>query len=508
MKKNEVYEVTIDDISTDGEGIGHIAVNDSRITIFVKDTVMGDRIKARIIKVKKTYVYGRLEQLLIPSPYRVEARCRNARSCGGCTLMHMTYDKQLEYKWNTVKNCLIRIGGFNDIEEKMESICGMEYPYEYRNKMQFPVGVDKDGKVVIGFYAGHTHSIIDLNRCEIGHPVNNYILKELRPWLQKWQDIKTDLIYREVTHTGLLRHILIRVGYATGEVMVCFVVNGTDLPEGTKEELVGILKKAVNKYNHENQKLNTCRLASVIMNTNQDKTNKILGETCGTLYGSSYITDYIGDVEFRISALSFYQVNPVQTKVLYDKAVDYAGLTGQEIVWDMYCGIGTISLNLARKAGKVYGVEIVPQAIEDAKKNAEINGIANVEFYCGKAEEVVPEFYQNYYTQEKNAINDGFCMGLTENGDIVEKNNQLSCTHPDVIVVDPPRKGCDPGLLSTILAMAPERIVYVSCNPSTLARDLKILTESEYSIQKVGVVDQFCHSVHVECVAKLHRVNS
>lgn len=503
MKKNEVYEVTIEDISTDGEGIGHIAVDGSRITVFVKDTVVGDRIRARIIKIKKTYVYGRLEQLLTPSPYRVEARCRNARSCGGCTLMHMSYDKQLEYKWNTVKNCLTRIGGLNGIEERMEPISGMEYPYEYRNKMQFPVGVDKNGKVVIGFYAGHTHSIIDLNRCAIGHPVNNHILQELRPWLQKWQDRKPDFIYREETHTGLLRHVLIRVGYTTGEIMVCLVMNGTKLPEGAEEELIGILEKAVEDYNQDmiaapiqdrndrsdrscsakqEQVDNTgiCKLASVVININQDKTNKILGDTCDTLYGSSYISDYIGDVEFRISAMSFYQVNPVQTKVLYDKAVEYAGLTGREIVWDLYCGIGTISLNLAKKAGKVYGVEIVPQAIEDAKKNAEINGITNVEFYCGKAEDVVPEYYKNRSGQEE--------------------------AHPDVIVVDPPRKGCDPELLTTMIEMAPKRIVYVSCNPSTLARDLKLLTESEYEVQKAGVVDQFCHSTHVETVVLMSRV--
>lgn len=517
MNKNEIYEVTIEDISTDGEGIGHIMVNDSRITIFVKDTVVGDRIQARIVKVKKTYVYGRLERLLTPSPYRVEPKCKNARNCGGCTLMQMSYDKQLEYKWNTVRNCLIRIGGLSGVEEKMEPVYGMTEPYYFRNKMQFPVGVDKNGKVTIGFYAGHTHSIIDLNRCEIGHPVNNYILSGLRPWLQQWQDINSKFIYQEETHTGLLRHILIRVGYSTGEVMVCLVVNGTRLPEGSREELIQILEYAVQEYNEELgnperavpggsqesagrgqavpdcdqnyvQQRRTwnhhqvCRIASVVLNINRDKTNRILGDTSKTLYGSPYITDYIGDIQFRISAQSFYQVNPVQTKVLYDKAVEYADLTGREVVWDMYCGIGTISLKLAQRAGQVYGVEIVPQAIEDARQNAELNGITNAEFYCGKAEEVVPEFYGK------------------------RKSETASGAHPDVVVVDPPRKGCDPELLSTILAMSPERIVYVSCNPSTLARDLKILTEAQYEVQKVSVVDQFGHSTHVETVVLMSRV--
>ena len=506
MNKNELYELTIEDIGTDGEGIGHIPDDrqensgrilasdaeetgkDNRgIAVFVKDTVVGDVARIKIVKVKKNYAYGRLEEIITPSQYRVEARCSKARSCGGCTLMHMSYEKQLDYKWNKVRNCLERIGGVENAANLMEPICGMEEPYHYRNKMQFPVGLNKEGRVQIGFYAGRTHSIIDLEQCEIGHPVNNYILQELRPWLQAWQNQTGSFIYDEEHHKGLVRHILTRVGFTTGEVMVCLVVNGTELPDkgatdgSCSAELIECLHRAVEHYNMEHYNMEQTQslvLQSVSMNINREKTNRILGNTCRTLWGNPYITDYIGEVQFRISPMSFYQVNPVQTKVLYDKAVAYADLTGNEIVWDMYCGIGTISLCLAQKAKKVYGVEIVPQAIEDAKQNAKLNGLENTEFFCGKAEEVVPEFYQS--------------------GDNPGK-------HPDVVVVDPPRKGCEEILLQTIVKMAPERLVYVSCDPATLARDVKRLGEMGYEIRKVGVVDQFCQGGHVESVVLITR---
>ena len=526
MKKNEIYIIEIEDIGNDGEGIGHVvgsgedadmdngsaqSISDDSerqenrgIAVFVKDTVVGDVVRIRIVKVKKHYAYGRLEEILVPSPYRVDARCEKARSCGGCTLMHMSYEKQLDYKWNKVRNCLERIGGVEHVADLMEPICGMEEPYHYRNKMQFPVGLDKEGRVQIGFYAGRTHSIIDLEQCEIGHPVNDYILKELRPWLQNWQDKTGNFIYDEEQHKGLVRHILTRVGFATGELMVCLVINGDFLPtyeqKSEKEqkasgqvysgaELIESLFRALEAYNQmqensacvrdgndDRQEGKMCRiptLTSLSININKEKTNRILGDTCKTLWGNPYITDSIGDIQFRISPMSFYQVNPVQTKILYDKAVEFAGLTGEEVVWDMYCGIGTISLCLAQKAKKVYGVEIIPQAVEDAKKNAERNGLTNTEFFCGKAEEVVPEFY-------RTGDNPG--------------------QHPDVVVVDPPRKGCEEVLLDTIVAMAPKRLVYVSCDPATLARDVKILGEKGFRLEKVGVIDQFGHSVHVESV--------
>jgi len=482
LKKNDIYEITIEDIGNDGEGIGHIC----GMAVFVKDTVVGDVAKVKLVKVKKNCAYGRLEEIIKTSPFRVDPVCANARRCGGCALMHMSYDKQLDYKWNKVKSCLERIGGIKDVASIMEPICGMKEPYNYRNKMQFPVGLDKEGNVQIGFYAGRTHSIIDLSECHIGHPVNDFLVKHLRGWLKKWQDKTGCFIYDEEKHQGLVRHILTRVGFTTGELMVCVIINGSGIGKyvgdiKAEEELRECIDEAVKQYNM-NQAYATkdyfleIKFTSLSININREKTNRILGDKCVTLYGQDYISDYIGDIKFNISPMSFYQVNPVQTKVLYDKAVDYAELNGDEVVWDMYCGIGTISLCLAKKARKVYGVEIVPQAIEDAKENAKLNDIDNTEFFCGKAEEVVPEFYQGE--------------------DNVGK-------HPDVIVVDPPRKGCDSVLLDTIDAMAPERLVYVSCDPATLARDVKILVEKGFKLEKVGVVDQFGHSTHVETVVLL-----
>ncbi len=503
MKKNDIYEITIEDIGNDGEGIGHIYEEgaDKGIAVFVKDAVIGDVASVKLIKVKKNYAYGRLMEVITPSPYRVEPVCPNARRCGGCSIMHMSYEKQLDYKWNKVKSCLERIGGIADVADIMEPIYGMDKPYNFRNKMQFPVGLDRDGKVQIGFYAGRTHSIIDLEQCHIGHPVNDYIVKELRPWLQKWQDKTNMFIYDEEAHKGLVRHILTRVGFVTGQVMVCLIINGKKLPADSGNELIEVLQRAVERYNEGEDKVS---LESVAININREKTNRILGDTCVTLHGKSYINDFIGDVQFCISPMSFYQVNPAQTRVLYDKAVEYAGLTGNEVVWDMYCGIGTISLSLAKKAGKVYGVEIVPQAIEDAKVNARINDLTNTEFFCGKAEEVVPAFYRG----ELKGVGDVSGDGASNYGDSSNNSDPTAAgKHPDVIVVDPPRKGCDSVLLDTIHAMAPKRLVYVSCDPATLARDVKILVEKGFNLKKVAVVDQFGHSGHVETVVLLFPAN-
>lgn len=517
MKKNDIYEITIDDIGSDGEGIGHICEpgSDKGIAVFVKDAVIGDVASVKLIKVKKNYAYGRLMEIITPSPYRVEPVCVNARRCGGCSIMQMSYEKQLEYKWNKVKNCLERIGGIADVANIMEPIYGMEKPYNFRNKMQFPVGLDRDGKVQIGFYAGRTHSIIDLNQCHIGHPVNDYIVAELRDWLQKWQDKTGVFIYDEEAHKGLVRHILTRVGFVTGELMVCLIINGSGIGKfvgdmSCEEELKAAIEKAVEKYNQKlelkcaeaKESFLKIKLTSLSININRDKTNRILGDKCKTLWGEDYISDYIGDIKFNISPMSFYQVNPAQTKVLYDKAVEYADLSGNEVVWDMYCGIGTISLSLAKKAGKVYGVEIVPQAIDDAKVNARINNLTNTEFFCGKAEEVVPAFYRGELKSDDVADNNG---DLIRGEDEVNSSKADAGKHPDVIVVDPPRKGCDSVLLDTIYAMAPKRLVYVSCDPATLARDVKILDEKGFRLEKVAVVDQFGHSGHVETVVLLSR---
>lgn len=452
MKKNDVIELTIEDMGTDGEGIGHIEEADGRkLAVFVKDAVMGDVIRAVVIKVKKQFLYARLLDVITPSPYRVMPKCPVARPCGGCTLQHVSYEKQLEYKWNKVKNCLLRIGGIEHPETYMEPIIGMEHPWNYRNKAQFPVGREKDGRVVTGFYAGHTHKIIDTPHCAIQAEGNDRIIKSVRDFIQEY-NIST---YNEETNQGLVRHILTRVGFATGEVMVCLILNGTKLPHA--EILVERLCKLDG-------------MTSISINVNQEKTNRILGDVCKTLWGQDYITDYIGDVKYQISPLSFYQVNPVQTKKLYDKALEYADLQGGETVWDLYCGIGTISLFLSQKAKSVYGVEIVPQAIADAKANAALNHIENVQFFVGKAEEVLPEQYR------------------------------LNGIYADVIVVDPPRKGCEEALLLTIANMKPKRMVYVSCDPATLARDVKRMGTLGYHLEKVAVVDQFCQGGHVETV--------
>jgi 23S rRNA (uracil1939-C5)-methyltransferase len=448
LRKNDQVEIEIEDIGSEGEGIGKY----QGYTLFVKDTVIGDKALVQVTKAGKTYGYARLIKLLRPSKVRVEPRCPIAAKCGGCQLMHIDYARQLQFKEDKVRSCLIRIGGFTDIP--METIVGMEEPYYYRNKSQFPIGRSKEGRINIGFYAGRTHSIIDTSHCYIGARVNEETLAFMRSFIEKYH-IEP---YEEQAHKGLLRHILTRVGYSSGEIMVCLVINGNEIAH--QKELVAGLRKIKG-------------MKSICLNVNRNKTNVILGEQIIPLWGEPYITDSIGPVRFQISPLSFFQVNPTQTEKLYEIALDYADLHGEETVWDLYCGIGTISLFLAQKAKKVYGVEIIPQAIEDAKKNAEINHITNAEFFVGAAEEVLPRKY---------------------------KEEQISA---DVIVVDPPRKGCDQSLLDTILAMAPKRIVYVSCDPATLARDLKYLCEKDYHLKRVRPVDQFAHSVHVETVVLL-----
>lgn len=459
IKKNQEYEVNIEDMSSDGSGIGKI----DTFPLFIKDTVIGDKIKVRVIKVKKNYGYGRVMEILEQSPDRVEAKCPVARQCGGCTLQHLSYKKQLEYKYNKVKNCLVRIGGLKDIEEKMEMTLGMEEPFYYRNKAQFPVGKNKDGEIVTGFYAGRTHSIIENDHCCIQAQINDEIL----PIVKEYMKENRVEPYDEESHRGLVRHILTRVGFTTGEIMVCLVLNGRAKNLPKKEQLV--------------EKLSQIKgMTSIVVNRNTDKTNKILGTEIETLWGRDYIEDYIGNVKYQIGPLSFYQVNPVQTKVLYGKAMEYAGLTGNETVWDLYCGIGTISLFLAQKAKQVYGVEIIPEAIEDARRNAAMNHMDNVEFFVGKAEEILPEKYKE----------------------------SRGTMFADVIVVDPPRKGCEESLLETIVKMGPKKVVYVSCDPATLARDLKYLDKNGYEVQKIQPVDMFGMSGHVENVCLLSNRNS
>ena len=377
FKKNQIVELYIDDIGNEGEGIGHI----DGYALFLKDAVIGDKVRAKIIKTKKNYGFARVEEVLEASKDRVNPRCSKARQCGGCTLQHLAYEKQLEYKFNKVKNCLERIGGLENIEEKMEPILGMEEPFYYRNKAQFPVGYDKEGNLITGFYAGRTHHIIDCTHCMIQHPVNEQILLKVLDYMKK----NNITAYDEKIHKGLVRHIVTRVGFKTGEVMVCLVVNGSKKNLRNLEMLVDSLTEIEG-------------MTSICVNINKEKTNRILGSKIEEVYGKPYIYDYIGNVKYQIGPLSFFQVNPTQTKVLYEKAMEYADLKGEETVWDLYCGIGTISLFLAQKAKKVYGVEIVKEAIDDARLNAKMNGFDNAEFFVGKAEEVLPREYEKNWS--------------------------------------------------------------------------------------------------------------
>lgn len=453
-KKNDVFQVRIEDMSDTGEGIGK---TDGFIW-FVKDAVIGDVVEAKVMKTKKSYGFARLIQVLEPSACRVTPRCPSARQCGGCQLQAMSYEEQLRFKENKVRNNLSRIGGLTEIP--MEPIIGMDEPWRYRNKAQFPFGKDKDGRIITGFYAGRTHAIIEQEDCLLGVEENQPILDCIRGFMEEYHIAP----YEEELHKGLIRHVLIRKGFTTGELMVCLVLNGDvkklKAPEVLVERLV---------------KLFPSHMASISCSINREKTNVIMGKEIVNLYGPGYITDYIGNVCYRISPLSFYQVNPVQTQKLYGTALEYAGLTGEETVWDLYCGIGTISLFLAQKAKKVYGVEIIPQAIDDARANAKLNHFENVEFFVGKAEEVLPEQY------EKNQV------------------------YADTIVVDPPRKGCDSVCLDTIVKMAPEKVVYVSCDSATLARDVKYLGERGYEVKRVKTVDMFPWSGHVETVVLLSK---
>ena len=451
-QKNDVLTVKIEDMGHDGEGIGKC----EGYTLFVKDTVIGDLAEVKVIKAKKNYGYARLMRLIEPSPHRVEPICPVARPCGGCQLQMLDYAEQLRFKEKKIAQNLQRIGGMTEIP--MEPIVGMESPFRYRNKAQFPIGQDKNGKLITGFYAGRTHQIMENRNCYLGVEQNEEILNRILAWMEE----NSVSAYQEETGKGLVRHVLIRFGFTTKEIMVCLVVNGKKLP--AEKKLIQSLTELEG-------------MTSITLSVNRERTNVIMGKEIRCLWGQEFITDYIGKVKYQISPLSFYQVNPVQTEKLYSLALEYAGLTGEETVWDLYCGIGTISLFLAQKAKKVYGVEIVPEAIADAKNNAKINGIENAEFFVGKSEEVLPEYYEKY-----------------------AKEHPGEHAHADVIVVDPPRKGCEENLLRTMADMQPDRIVYVSCDSATLARDLKILQELGYEVKKVRGVDQFPMTCHVETV--------
>ena len=451
LSKNKEYIVDIVDIGQGGVGIGKY----EGFTVFVDGGLIQDKIKVKITKSKKNYAVGDMIEIIEKSPFRVARKCSESlRQCGGCQIQELDYQKQLDIKTNEVKQVISRIGKLDDVV--IHDTLGMEHPFRYRNKAQFPIQ-KKDNMPVIGFYKKKSHDLISTDECIIQHEVNDKIIKIIKTYIRAYNVS----IYDEKTHKGLLRHVVTKVGFTTGEVMIVLVANGKKLPY--LKELASVLKENIPGFK------------TLVVNVNTQKTNVILGKENIVAYGDGMIRDYIGELVFEISPLSFFQVNPLQTEVLYNKALEYANLGENDTVFDIYCGIGTISLFLAQKAKKVYGIEIVEDAIKDAKRNAKINNMDNVEFYVGKAEEVVPKMYK----EGKRA---------------------------NVVVVDPPRKGCDEKVLDTIISMQPDRVVYVSCNPSTLARDLAYLNERGYKCHEIQPVDMFPHSVHVECVVLMSRV--
>ena len=526
MKKNDIFELEITDMGTDGEGIGHY----DGMTFFVKDALIGDVITARVTKLKKNYGYARVEEIKTPSTFRIEPKCALHKRCGGCQIQALSYEKQLEFKNDKVRNNLMRIGGFSEDElsAKMAPPVGIDDPYRYRNKAQFPVGRDKDGNIITGFYASRSHNIIPVDDCMLGVPVNKEILDIIKAWMNEY-GIEP---YDEVSRTGLVRHVLIRYGFTSKQIMVCLVINGDGLDSKRRGENVNVScvasGKITDKRDRDRASYNAtdtlCErlskidgMTSISYNINKENTNVILGKKTVCIWGRSYIEDTIHllsypdftpqgtGITYQISPQSFYQVNPKQTEKLYSTALEFAGLTGKESVWDLYCGIGTISLFLSQRAKKVYGVEIVPQAIDDAKNNAKINGITNAEFFVGKAEEVLPEFYANAKKSTNTlniSINKESETIQPETG-VAKQTDEADMLTPDVIVVDPPRKGCDEKCLDTMLKMEPQRIVYVSCYSATLARDLKILCEEKYELVKWQAFDQFSHTGHIETIVKL-----
>ncbi len=438
MKKNDIFEIEITGTTEEGDGVGRV----EGMAVFVPYALLGERVRVLIIKVLKNYAAGKLMDVISPSPDRIKSQCPYFYKCGGCRFWNVDYEAELRYKRQKVEDCIRRIGGI-DIE--VPPVLGAANVCGYRNKGQFPVSGDG-----IGIYAQHSHRVIDIDGCIIQDKTNPQILKCVRDWMREY-NIEA---YDETTGKGCVRHIYTRCG-ESGR-LVCIVTNCEKLPKA--EELVKALQKEVEG------------LTGVLQNLNDKKTNVVLGRRFRTLWGEDYIMDSLGDCRFKLSPLSFYQVNKEQTEVLYSAAKDFADLSGDEVVWDLYCGIGTIGQFMAKSAKKVVGIEVVEQAIDNAKENAKLNGIKNAEYYCGTAEEVAPKL-----------------KGKT----------------PDVVILDPPRKGCEESLLETVSKVGAKRIVYVSCKPSTLARDLKILTRLGYTVKKVQAVDLFPRTPHIETVCLL-----
>ncbi|MDG5785966.1 23S rRNA (uracil(1939)-C(5))-methyltransferase RlmD [Evansella sp. AB-P1] len=445
VEKNQLLQVTFEDLTHDGAAVAKI----DNFPIFVQRGLPGERATIKVVKLKKNYGFGRLMETIEESQHRTEPPCPIFKECGGCQLQHLSYEGQLKHKQKHVRDVLERIGGITNAV--VHPTLGMNEPWRYRNKAQVPFG-EEEGGLVAGFYAERSHKIIDMESCMIQHEANDEVVQTVKTIAKKY-GIRA---YDDQKHKGTLRHVVVRYGKITKEIMVVLVTKGKELPN--KKNIIEEIRSSIPN------------VKSIVQNINPKRTNVVFGDKTEVLWGEEVIYDFIGDIKFAISARSFYQVNPEQTKVLYDKALVYAKLTGKETVIDAYCGIGTISLFLAQKARHVYGVEIVPEAIADAKKNARLNHIENVNFAVGEAEKVMPWWY---------------AQGI----------------RPDVIVVDPPRKGCDEAFLETIVNMKPDRVVYVSCNPATLARDLKYLAEHGFEAKEIQPVDMFPHTTHVECVA-------
>ena len=501
-KKNDLIILEITDLTEEGQGVG----KSDGLVFFVKDSVMGDTVEARVLKVKRNYAYAKVEKLLKPSPYRIAPLCPVAGKCGGCQLQHLSYEKELSWKEDRIAQSLIRIAGIpeEEVRKRGEGILGGQ-TVRYRNKAQYPVqgrpearresglfspnrrekeeekvkaeNAKKSSDLVMGFYGFHSHRIIETEDCLINSIENPRILECIKDWAREYQISG----YEEETGKGLLRHIFLRKGFSTGEILLCLVLNGKSLPHGKELwERLQDLSLSVEKGEQVQGSI-----VGLCMNINEGRGNAILGRETICPYGKDSIEDKIGELSFSISVPSFYQVNPVQTEKIYGKALEYAALTGEETVWDCYCGIGTISLFLAQKAKQVYGLEIVPEAIENAKENAEKNGLQNAEFFVGAAEEVLPKWVEEQKREGKDV------------GNLV-----------DVVSLDPPRKGCDKACLSAALELSPKRIVYVSCDPGSLARDMKYLREGGYTLEKWVGIDNFPRTGHVETIALLQKEES
>ncbi len=451
IKKNEIYTAQITDYTTEGSGICKI----NGIAVFVPSTAVGDVISVKIVKTAKNYAFGIVDKIIAPSEYRIEPNCGIFKKCGGCTFRHINYTAELEFKQRRVIDAVTRIGGVDG--NIVSGIIGAENCDFYRNKAQLPITADSNGKIRVGFFAPRSHRVIPLDECNLQSKVFNSAIEIFLKWANG-VNIKP---YNEQTHSGIFRHLYLRYAQKTDELMVCVIANA-------------------NKFKHEKQLVQMLadvlpNLKTVVLNTNMEKTNVITGKTCRTLYGEGYITDILCGLKFRISPLSFYQVNRNQAERLYSLVSEYANLKPNETLFDLYCGTGTIGLTMAHKVKRLIGVEIIPQAIDDANKNAVLNNVTNAEFICSDASSAANEL-------SKRKIK------------------------PDCIVLDPPRKGCDSDLIKTVFEMSPSRVVYVSCDPATLARDIKIFSSYGYNAEKITPVDLFPRTGHVECVVLMSRV--